>query len=51
MAANAYLPSTAAMLKAFWTAISVADPEGEVQQAKDGTPLPTPTYATTKTSP
>jgi type I restriction enzyme M protein len=42
VAANAYLPTTAAMLKAFWSAISVSDPEGEIQQAKDGTPLPDP---------
>ena len=36
------LPATAAMLKAFWNAVAVADPEGEVQRAKDGTPLPDP---------
>jgi type I restriction enzyme M protein len=35
-------PSTAAMLKAIWSAVSVADPDGEVQKAKDGTPLPDP---------
>ena len=31
-----------AMLKGIWGAVSVSDPEGEVQQAKDGTPLPDP---------
>jgi type I restriction enzyme M protein len=41
-AADAALPTTAAMLKAFWNAISVTDPEGELQQAKDGAPLPDP---------
>ncbi len=42
VAAGAFLPSTAAMFKAFWAAVSVADPEGEVQQSKDGTSLPDP---------
>ena len=32
-AADAYRPSTAAMLKGLWNAVSVADPEGEVQTA------------------
>ncbi|HET7013567.1 MAG TPA: class I SAM-dependent DNA methyltransferase [Streptosporangiaceae bacterium] len=41
-AADANLPTTAATLKAFWVAISAADPEGEVQLGKDGTPLPDP---------
>jgi type I restriction enzyme M protein len=40
--ADADLPSTAPMLKAFWAAVSISDPEGEIQQAKDGTPLPDP---------
>jgi type I restriction enzyme M protein len=39
---GAVLPTTAPMVKAFWNAISVADPEGELQLAKDGTPLPDP---------
>ena len=34
-------PTTAAVLKNIWTAVSVADPDGEVQ-TKDGTPLPDP---------
>ncbi|WP_416210400.1 type I restriction-modification system subunit M, partial [Frankia sp. Cr1] len=41
-AAGATWPSTATLLKGFWGAVSVADPEGEVQTAKDGTPLPDP---------
>jgi len=40
--AGAALPSTAAMLKGVWGAVSVSDPEGEVQKANDGTPLPDP---------
>ena len=35
-------PSTAALLKGLWDAVSVSDPEGEVQNAKVGTPLPDP---------
>ena len=35
-------PSTAALLKGVWSAVSVSDPEGEVQKANDGTPLPDP---------
>jgi type I restriction enzyme M protein len=34
-------PSQAPMLKGIWSAISVSDPEGEVQM-KDGNPLPDP---------
>ena len=43
-AKSAYVPwpSTAAMLKAIWAAVSVSDPEGEVQRSKDSTPLPDP---------
>jgi len=41
-AAGATWPSTTALLKGFWGAISVSDPEGEVQKAKDGTVLPDP---------
>jgi type I restriction enzyme M protein len=40
--AGAMWPSTAALLKGLWGAISVSDPEGEVQTAPDGTPLPDP---------
>lgn len=42
VAAGATLPGTAAQLKAFWAAIAVADPDGEVQQARDGKPLSDP---------
>jgi type I restriction enzyme M protein len=35
-------PSTAAVLKGIWGAVSVSDPDGEVQREKDGTPLPDP---------
>ena len=35
-------PSTAVLLKGVWGAVSVSDPEGEVQKANDGTPLPDP---------
>jgi type I restriction enzyme M protein len=35
-------PSTAALLKGIWGAVSVSDPEGEVQKARDGSPLPDP---------
>jgi type I restriction enzyme M protein len=41
-AAGAPWPSTAALLKGFWGAVSVADPDGELQKANDGTPLPDP---------
>ncbi|MFE1959243.1 N-6 DNA methylase [Streptomyces sp. NPDC059479] len=41
-AAGATWPSTAAQLKGLWGAVSVSDPEGEVQKAKDGTVLPDP---------
>ncbi|MFD5825845.1 SAM-dependent DNA methyltransferase, partial [Lentzea sp. NPDC060358] len=40
--AGAQWPSTASLHKAFWGAISVPDPEGEVQKAKDGAVLPDP---------
>ena len=32
-------PSTAALLKGLWGAVSMSDPEGEVQRDKDGNPL------------
>jgi type I restriction enzyme M protein len=41
-AAGALWPTTAALLKGLWSAVSVSDPEGEVQRAKDGTPLADP---------
>ncbi len=41
VAAGAYLPGTTAQLKGFWAAISVSDPDGELQ-TKDGAPLPDP---------
>jgi type I restriction enzyme M protein len=40
--AGAFWPSTASHQKALWTAVSVSDPEGEVQLDKDGTVLPDP---------
>jgi type I restriction enzyme M protein len=39
---GALWPSTASYVKAIWSAVSVSDPEGEVQKAKDGTPEPDP---------
>src|SRR5450756_2262817 len=39
---GALWPSTASCEKAIWAAVSVSDPEGEIQRAKDGTPLPDP---------
>jgi type I restriction enzyme M protein len=39
---GALWPSTASHLKAVWAAVSVSDPEGEIQQDKDGVPLPDP---------
>ena len=39
---GALWPSTASLLKAIWAAVSVSDPEGEVQTDKDGNPLPDP---------
>ncbi|MCK9894174.1 type I restriction-modification system subunit M [Frankia sp. AgB32] len=41
MAGGASLPGTAAHLKAFWNAVAVSDPEGEVQLHK-GKPIPDP---------
>lgn len=41
-AAGAMWPGSAALLKGLWGAVSVSDPEGEVQTAPDGTPLPDP---------
>jgi type I restriction enzyme M protein len=41
-AAHATWPSGASLLKGLWGAVSVSDPNGEVQQAKDGTALPDP---------
>jgi type I restriction enzyme M protein len=40
--AGATWPSTAALLKGVWGAVSFSDPEGEVQKGNDGTPLPDP---------
>jgi type I restriction enzyme M protein len=40
--AGATWPTTTALLKGVWSAVSVSDPEGEVQKEKDGTPLPDP---------
>ena len=40
MADGALWPSGAPLQKAIWAAVSVSDPEGEVQRAKDGTPEP-----------
>lgn len=40
--AGALWPSTAALLKGFWSVVSASDPEGEVQKAKNGTVLPNP---------
>jgi type I restriction enzyme M protein len=42
MAGGALWPSSAPYQKALWGALGVADPEGEVQKDKDGTPLPDP---------
>ena len=39
---GALWPSTASYQKAIWSAVSVSDPEGEVQTSKDGTPEPDP---------
>ncbi|MDQ2873298.1 MAG: type I restriction-modification system subunit M [Actinomycetota bacterium] len=41
-AAEVLWPSTAALLKGIWGAVSVSDPDGEVQKSRDGTPLPDP---------
>ncbi|MEV7550577.1 class I SAM-dependent DNA methyltransferase [Amycolatopsis sp. NPDC089917] len=41
-AAGAPWPNRAALLKAFWGAISVSDPGGEVQKDNDGNVLPDP---------
>ena len=41
-AAGTAWPSTAALLKGLWGAVSVSDPEGEVQTAPAGAPLPDP---------
>ena len=37
---GALWPATASYQKAIWSAVSVSDPEGEVQTSKDGTPEP-----------
>ena len=37
---GALWPSTASYQKAIWSAVSVSDPEGEVQKSKDGNPEP-----------
>jgi type I restriction enzyme M protein len=39
---GALWPTTAAVLKGIWAAVSVSDPEGEVQKSKDGSPEPDP---------
>jgi type I restriction enzyme M protein len=39
---GALWPSTASYQKAIWSAVSVSDPEGEVQKSKDGNPEPDP---------
>ena len=39
---GALWPSTASYQKAIWSAVSVSDPEGEVQNSKDGSPEPDP---------
>ena len=39
---GALWPSTALYQKAIWSAVSVSDPEGEVQKSKDGSPEPDP---------
>ncbi|MEU5764137.1 class I SAM-dependent DNA methyltransferase [Nocardia sp. NPDC047648] len=41
-AAGATWPSTAALQKGLWASVSVSDPDGEVQTAKDGSVLPDP---------
>ncbi|RDI65907.1 type I restriction enzyme M protein [Nocardia pseudobrasiliensis] len=41
-AADATWPSTAALQKGLWAAVSISDPDGEVQTAKDGSVLPDP---------
>jgi type I restriction enzyme M protein len=41
-AGGALWPATAGPLKAFWGAVSVSDPEGEVQKDKNGAILPDP---------
>ncbi|MGW4632720.1 type I restriction-modification system subunit M [Nocardia sp. NPDC004415] len=41
-AADATWPSTAALQKGLWAAVSISDPDGEVQKAKDGSILPDP---------
>jgi type I restriction enzyme M protein len=35
-----FWPTTASYQKAIWSAVSVSDPDGEVQTSKDGTPEP-----------
>jgi type I restriction enzyme M protein len=42
MADGAFWPTGAPFQKAIWAAVSVSDPEGEVQRTKDGTPEPDP---------
>jgi len=39
---GALWPTTASYQKAIWSAVSVSDPEGEVQKSKDGNPEPDP---------
>ena len=39
---GALWPSTASCLKAIWSAVSVSDPEGEIQRDRDGNPEPHP---------
>lgn len=40
--ADVLWPSTASLLKGIWAAISVSDPDGELQATRDGSPLPDP---------
>jgi len=39
---GALWPSTASYQKAIWSAVSVSDPEGEIQKSKNGSPEPDP---------
>lgn len=41
-ASGAPWPTSAPVLKGIWSCVSVSDPEGEVQKAKDGSPEPDP---------
>jgi type I restriction enzyme M protein len=41
---GALWPTGTALVRALWSAVSVSDPEGEVQMLKDGTPEPDPDF-------